>query len=100
MTLRPLGPLPPPSPTPLQNGLVIRPFRKAHLTRGTDRELLYLSAYLAKIAELDSLAGLNHKHWESHARAEIRLLRKQADALAAAVERHAGGGSAASPEAR
>lgn len=34
---------------------------QAHLTRGTDRELLYLSAYLGKIAALDSLAGLNHK---------------------------------------
>ena len=34
---------------------------QAHLTRTTDRELLYLSAYLAKIAELDSLEGLNHK---------------------------------------
>ena len=34
---------------------------QAHLNRTTDRELLYLSAYLAKIAELDSLEGLNHK---------------------------------------
>lgn len=66
-----------------QNGLVIRPFRKAHLTRATDRELLYLSAYLAKIAPLESLSGLNHKHWEAYARQEIRELRKKADALAA-----------------
>lgn len=44
-----------------QNGLVIRPFKKAHLTRATDRELLYLTAYLQKIAALDSLAGLNHR---------------------------------------
>lgn len=43
-----------------QQGLVIRPYRKAHLRRGTDRELLYLSAYLSKIARLDSLAELNH----------------------------------------
>lgn len=34
---------------------------QAHLTRGTDRELLYLSAYLTKIAALESLEGLNHK---------------------------------------
>ena len=34
---------------------------QAHLTRTTDRELLYLSAYLTKIAALDSLASLNHK---------------------------------------
>ena len=34
---------------------------QAHLTRRSDRELLYLSAYFAKIAALDSLEGLNHK---------------------------------------
>eukprot|EP00887_Chlorella_sp_A99_P002141 scaffold21.g2141.t1 len=71
------------APALLTNGLVIRPFRKAHLTRATDRELLYLSAYLAKIAPLESLSGLNHKHWEAYARQEIRELRKKADALAA-----------------
>ncbi|KAL4441219.1 hypothetical protein ABPG77_011456 [Micractinium sp. CCAP 211/92] len=63
-----------------QNGLVIRPFKKAHLTRTTDRELLYLSAYLSKIAQLDSLEALNHRHWESYARAEIRQLRKALEA--------------------
>lgn len=35
--------------------------QQAHLTRNTDRELLYLSAYLGKIASLESLEGLNHK---------------------------------------
>jgi hypothetical protein len=44
-----------------QQGLVIRPYRRAHLTRGTDRELLYLSAYLAKIAQLETLEGLAHR---------------------------------------
>jgi hypothetical protein len=40
---------------------------QAHLTRTTDRELLYLSAYLSKIARLDSLEGLNHKSvWIAH----------------------------------
>lgn len=34
---------------------------QAHLTRTTDRELLYLSAYLSKIAQLDSLEALNHR---------------------------------------
>ncbi|EFN54831.1 hypothetical protein CHLNCDRAFT_134850 [Chlorella variabilis] len=63
-----------------QNGLVIRPFKKAHLTRATDRELLYLTAYLQKIAALDSLAGLNHRHWESYAKAEIRQLRRALEA--------------------
>ncbi len=40
---------------------------QAHLTRTTDRELLYLSAYLSKIAQLDSLEALNHRRvtaWE------------------------------------
>jgi ubiquitin-like domain-containing CTD phosphatase 1 len=30
----------------MQNGLVIRPFKKAHLTRHTDKELYYLTQYL------------------------------------------------------
>ena len=41
--------------------LPLPPPAQAHLTRDTDRELLYLSAYLTKIAALDSLEGLNHK---------------------------------------
>ncbi|KXZ48007.1 hypothetical protein GPECTOR_31g371 [Gonium pectorale] len=49
-----------------QQGLVIRPFRKAHLTRGTDRELLGLRAYLAAIAPLDSLEALDHNRWERY----------------------------------
>ncbi|PRW57513.1 Ubiquitin-like domain-containing CTD phosphatase [Chlorella sorokiniana] len=79
-----------------QNGLVIRPFKKAHLTRTTDRELLYLSAYLTKIAALDSLEGLNHKHWESYAKAEIRQLCKQLEAQQAQqqAERQPGGSGA------
>eukprot|EP00198_Chlamydomonas_reinhardtii_P003012 XP_001692348.1 predicted protein [Chlamydomonas reinhardtii] len=54
-----------------QQGLVIRPFRKAHLTRGSDRELVGLTHYLAAIAHLDSLAALDHNRWE-------RYLEKQA----------------------
>ncbi len=45
-----------------QQGLVIRPFRKAHLTRGTDQELKHLatcvcqaSGYSLARAGLDSL---------------------------------------------
>ncbi|EFJ40041.1 hypothetical protein VOLCADRAFT_108373 [Volvox carteri f. nagariensis] len=49
-----------------QQGLVIRPFRKAHLTRGSDRELLGLMAYLAAIAPLDSLEELDHSRWERY----------------------------------
>jgi ubiquitin-like domain-containing CTD phosphatase 1 len=47
-----------------QNGLVIRPFRKA-ATRGKgDRELEGLEEYLCAIAGMDSLEGLNHDRWE------------------------------------
>jgi hypothetical protein len=49
-----------------QNGLVIRPFKKAHLTRHTDKELLHLTTYLSKIAPLPSLAHLSHRHWEEY----------------------------------
>ncbi|XP_068664301.1 ubiquitin-like domain-containing CTD phosphatase [Aristolochia californica] len=47
-----------------QNGLIIRPFRKAHLNRGGDQELLRLTQYLLAIAELDDLSELNHDKWE------------------------------------
>lgn len=46
-----------------QQGLVIRPFRKAHRTRGTDRELVGLTRYLAAIAPLASLEHLDHGRW-------------------------------------
>ncbi|GIL65800.1 hypothetical protein Vafri_19425 [Volvox africanus] len=49
-----------------QQGLVIRPFRKAHLTRGSDRELLGLKSYLEAIAPLDSLEELDHSRWERY----------------------------------
>lgn len=48
----------------MQNGLVIRPFKKA-LTRGkNDKELLKLKEYLLKLAILPSLEHLNHDKWE------------------------------------
>ncbi|KAG5223031.1 ubiquitin domain-containing CTD phosphatase [Salix suchowensis] len=46
----------------LQNGLVIRPFRKAHANR--DLELVKLTYYLLAIADLDDLSVLDHKIWE------------------------------------
>lgn len=47
-----------------QNGLIIRPFRKAHANRDSDRELVRLTQYLMAIAELDDLSNLNHNTWE------------------------------------
>ncbi|XP_078181882.1 ubiquitin family protein [Carex rostrata] len=49
-----------------QNGLTIRPFRRAHTNRGTDRELVHLTQYLMTIAELSDLSPLDHSRWESH----------------------------------
>ncbi|KAL3699867.1 hypothetical protein R1sor_017889 [Riccia sorocarpa] len=46
-----------------QNGLVIKPFRKAHLNRATDNELVGLTRYLLAIAELDDLSHLDHRRW-------------------------------------
>jgi len=48
------------------NGLKIRPFKNAHTSRKTDKELIKLSAYLKKIATLTTFEGLDHKHWESY----------------------------------
>lgn len=51
-----------------QNGLVIRPYRKAHLNREKDRELLHLTHYLTLIGQMDDLSSLNHRHWEDYLR--------------------------------
>ncbi|XP_011002418.1 PREDICTED: ubiquitin-like domain-containing CTD phosphatase [Populus euphratica] len=48
----------------LQNGLVIKPFRKAHANRDNDQELVKLTHYLLAIADLDDLSVLDHKMWE------------------------------------
>lgn len=47
-----------------QNGLKIKAFREARKNRETDNELLHLSRYLSKIAELDDFSSLNHRHWQ------------------------------------
>ena len=60
-----------------QNGLVIRPFKRALTSGKEDRELLRLKAYLLKIAELDTLGELDHKKWEHYARREIRAVEEE-----------------------
>ncbi|GMH23930.1 hypothetical protein Nepgr_025773 [Nepenthes gracilis] len=47
-----------------QNGLTIKPFKKAHSNRSSDRELMKLTQYLLAIAELDDLSMLDHGNWE------------------------------------
>lgn len=48
------------------SGLKIRPFRNAHQNRDKDKELLNLSKYLLKIAELDDFESLDHRKWERY----------------------------------
>ncbi|KAM1023738.1 hypothetical protein ACFX2I_044515 [Malus domestica] len=48
-----------------QNGLIIKPFKKAHSSRDSDHELLKLTTYLLAIAELDDLSNLDHNNWQS-----------------------------------
>lgn len=50
-----------------QNGLAIRPFKRAHSSRGTDQELVKLTQYLLAIADLDDLSVLDHRNWEHFA---------------------------------
>ncbi|CAB4024942.1 ubiquitin-like domain-containing CTD phosphatase 1 [Paramuricea clavata] len=52
------------------NGLKIRPFREAHLNRGTDTELKGLTKYLKEIADLKDFDELNHDRWEKYKREE------------------------------
>jgi ubiquitin-like domain-containing CTD phosphatase 1 len=49
-----------------QNGLVIKPFRKAHMNRATDQELVRLTGYLLAIAELQTFDHLDHSRWEQY----------------------------------
>lgn len=49
-----------------QQGLVIRPYKRAHTNRHTDKELLHLSRYLVKIGRLDRLSHLDHRRWERY----------------------------------
>ncbi|XP_015878949.3 ubiquitin-like domain-containing CTD phosphatase [Ziziphus jujuba] len=48
-----------------QNGLTIKPFKKAHSNRDGDHELVKLTRYLLSIAELEDLSELDHSSWSS-----------------------------------
>ncbi|KAI3715669.1 hypothetical protein L6452_22655 [Arctium lappa] len=58
-----------------QNGLTIKPFRKAHANRDNDRELVKLTQYLLAIADLDDISILDHKKWESYDEANFKRRR-------------------------
>lgn len=50
-----------------QSGLRIRPFRRAHITRNTDRELLKLKKYLKDLAtHCPDFTKVTHSKWESY----------------------------------
>lgn len=49
-----------------KSGLVIRPFRQAHLNRDTDKELTKLAKYLKEIAKCDDFNKLSHRKWERY----------------------------------
>ncbi|KAI3525626.1 hypothetical protein L1887_04551 [Cichorium endivia] len=58
-----------------QNGLTIKPFRKAHANRDNDRELVKLTQYLLAIADLDDISILDHKKWELYDEANVKRRR-------------------------
>lgn len=58
-----------------QNGLAIRPFKKAHVNRDNDKELVKLTQYLLAIAELDDLSDLDHRCWESYTEDTVKRRR-------------------------
>ncbi|KAJ1937993.1 hypothetical protein GGF37_004980 [Kickxella alabastrina] len=49
-----------------QNGLKIRPFKRADTQPRSDTELFRLARYLLKIARLESLDELDHSSWHSY----------------------------------
>ncbi|KAE8009027.1 hypothetical protein FH972_005485 [Carpinus fangiana] len=58
-----------------QNGLTIKPFRKAHSNRDNDQELVKLTQYLLAIAELEDLSSLNHNYWEGFSEDNVKRRR-------------------------
>ncbi|KAJ4912468.1 Ubiquitin-like domain-containing CTD phosphatase [Raphanus sativus] len=58
-----------------QNGLKIRPFRKAHVNRDKDDELVLLTRYLLAISELDDLSSLDHSRWETFSEDSVKRRR-------------------------
>lgn len=50
-----------------RSGLRVRPFRQAHISRHTDKELARLSKYLHDIAnDCDDFTKLNHRKWQHY----------------------------------
>lgn len=49
-----------------KNGVLIRSFRDAHVTRKEDEELKYLTEYLDDIALVEDLSEKDHGNWEEH----------------------------------
>jgi ubiquitin-like domain-containing CTD phosphatase 1 len=47
-------------------GLKIRPFRKAHLNRDDDDELVGLTEYLLAIKDVEDFTTLRHSRWERY----------------------------------
>jgi ubiquitin-like domain-containing CTD phosphatase 1 len=47
-------------------GLKIRPFRKAHLNRDDDDELVGLTKYLLAIKDVEDFTSLRHSRWEKY----------------------------------
>lgn len=59
------------------NGLKIRPFKRAHFNRTTDRELFHLTQYLMFIASHDDFSQLDHRRWEQMLERQEFILRKK-----------------------
>ncbi|KAK2716598.1 ubiquitin-like domain-containing CTD phosphatase 1 [Artemia franciscana] len=53
-----------------KNGLKIKAFRKSHLNRDKDRELVHLASYLVKIATLNDFSVLEHSEWYEYIQSE------------------------------
>ena len=57
--------------------LKIRPFKNAHMSRGTDKELKKLAKYLRCIATLEDFTLLNHSHWRDYYKSKKNQFSKE-----------------------
>lgn len=57
--------------------LKIRPFKNAHMSRSTDKELKKLAKYLKCIATLEDFTLLNHSHWRDYYKSKKNQFSKE-----------------------
>lgn len=49
-----------------RNGLKISPFKDAHRSRHTDRELAFLTRYIELMNAVEDISSIDHNEWKKY----------------------------------